>query len=173
MTWHEEIDHAYQQVGKALTWEKCITCGYHVYDHCFQFETHWERMQENEMDVLTFILHVYFYHVNRALDIPTKLKRWAIDIAHPYLLNNLSSALTPEISDPRNAWMDYEEPEFMYFDAEMESKIPANDWKMVGRNCDHTKRQHKHLFLHLWNSRTKLQGHQSQHTQQWQQQKKD
>ena len=29
--------------------------------------------------------------------------------------------------------MDYKEPEFMDFDAEMESKTPANDWKLVGR----------------------------------------
>ena len=28
--------------------------------------------------------------------------------------------------------MDYEEPEFMDFDAEMESKIPENNWKLVG-----------------------------------------
>jgi hypothetical protein len=88
-----------------------ITFGYHVHDCCFQFETQLQKIHENEVDVLTFIRHVYFYHVNRALYIPTKLKRWAIDIARPYLLNNLPSALTPDISDPRNAQMDYEEPE--------------------------------------------------------------
>ena len=33
----------------------------------------------------------------------------------------------------------------MDFDAEMESKIHANNWKLVGRkrNCNHTKRRHK------------------------------
>jgi hypothetical protein len=79
-------------------------------------------MWENEMDILTFIWHVFFYHINRALDIPMKLERWAIDIARPYLLNNLPSALTPDISDPCNARMDYEEPEFMDFDAETEAE---------------------------------------------------
>ena len=88
-------------------WERYISCGYHVYDHCFQFETQWEGVQENEMDALIFIWHVYFYHINRALDIPMKLKRWAINIACPYHLNNLPSALTPDISDPRNASIDY------------------------------------------------------------------
>jgi hypothetical protein len=83
MTRCKENDHEYQQVGEALTNEKCITFGYHVYDHCFQFETQWERTQENEMDALTFTWHLYFYHVNRALDMPTKLKRWAIKNAHP------------------------------------------------------------------------------------------
>ena len=57
----------------------------------------------NETDPLTFIWHVYFYHINRALDMPTKFKRWAIDITCPYLLNNLPSALTPDITDPHNA----------------------------------------------------------------------
>ena len=93
-------DNAYQQVGHVSTWERYITFGYHVYDHCFQFETQWERMQESDINALTFVGHVCFYHVNRALNMPTKLKRWAIDIACPYLLNNLSSALTPDISDP-------------------------------------------------------------------------
>ena len=57
-------------------------------------------MQEYEIDALTFIWHVYFFHVNRALDMPEKLKRWAIDIACPNLLSSLPSALTPDISDP-------------------------------------------------------------------------
>jgi hypothetical protein len=83
----KENDHAYQQVGNVSTLKKYITFGYHVYDHCFQFKTQWEKMRENEVDALTFIWYMCFYHVNRALDIPTKLERWAIDIAHPYLLN--------------------------------------------------------------------------------------
>jgi hypothetical protein len=37
-------------------------------------------MKENEMDALSFIWTVYSYHLNRALDVPTKLERWAIDI---------------------------------------------------------------------------------------------
>jgi hypothetical protein len=58
------------------TWERYITFGYHVYDYCFQFETQWERMRENEMDVLTFVWHVYFYRVNRALDMPRSPCPW-------------------------------------------------------------------------------------------------
>jgi hypothetical protein len=60
-------------------------------------------VQENEMDDLTFIWHVYVFHINRALDMPSKLKRWAIDTACQYLMNNLSSAPTPDTSDPCNA----------------------------------------------------------------------
>ena len=55
MTRRKENDYAYQQVGNASTWERYITFGYHVHDHCFQFKTKWEKMRENEMDVLTFI----------------------------------------------------------------------------------------------------------------------
>ena len=47
-------------------------------------------------------------------------------------MNNLPYALTPDTTDPHTASMDYEDPEFLDFDAEMESKIPENDWKLVG-----------------------------------------
>ena len=134
MTLRKENDSAYQKVGNASTWERYITVGYHAYDHCFPFETQWERMKENEMDALTFIWNVYSYHLNRALDMPPKLERWAIDIARPFLLNNKPSALSPDTSDPRNARLNYGEPDFMeLFDSEMDSKLPAiEDWKLVG-----------------------------------------
>ena len=44
-----------------------------------------------------------------------RLKRWAIDIECPYLLNNLPYTLTPDITDPCNAWKDYDEPEIHGF----------------------------------------------------------
>jgi hypothetical protein len=81
MTRHKENDYAYQQVGNTLLWERYITFGYHIYDLRFLFETQGEGMQKNETDALRFIWHVYFLNVNRALDIPMKLKRWAIHIA--------------------------------------------------------------------------------------------
>ena len=59
-----------------------------------------KECRKNEMDALTYIWHVYFYHINRALDMPMKLKRWAINIAHPNLLKNLLFVLTPDITDP-------------------------------------------------------------------------
>jgi hypothetical protein len=132
MTLRKENDSAYQKVGNASTWERYITLGYHAYDHCFQFETQWERMKESEKDALTFIWSVYSYHLNRALDMPNKLERWAIDIARPYLLNHLPSALTPDTTDPRSAQLNYEEPDVMDLD-DMDSKLPAaKDWQLVG-----------------------------------------
>jgi hypothetical protein len=71
MTLHKENDYTYQKVGNALTWERYVTLEYHAHDACFQFETQWERMKDNEMDVLTFIWHVYFY----PRDMPMKLNR--------------------------------------------------------------------------------------------------
>jgi hypothetical protein len=132
MTIRKENDSAYQKVGNASTWERYITFGYHAYDHCFQFETQWEKMKENETDALIFIWNVYSYHLNRALDMPKKLERWAIDIARPYLLNNLPSALTPDTTDPRTARLHYEEPDFMDFEDGNDSKLPAVDWQLVG-----------------------------------------
>ncbi|KAI2499330.1 hypothetical protein MHU86_15174 [Fragilaria crotonensis] len=131
MTLRKENDFAYQKVGNPSTWERYITFGYHAYDHCFQFETQWERMKEIEVDALTFIWNVYSYHLNRALDMPEKLERWAIDIARPYLLNNLPSALTPDTTDPRNARLIYEEPDFMDFDASTDGKLPAIEWQVI------------------------------------------
>ena len=68
MTLRKENDFAYQKVGNPSTWERYITFGYHAYDHCFQFETQWERMKETVVDALTFIWNVYSYHLNRALE---------------------------------------------------------------------------------------------------------
>ena len=75
MTRRKEIDHTYQQVGNASTWERYVTFGYHVYDHCIQFETEWERMQENEMDAKLWTWVPSHLSGNRALDMPTKLER--------------------------------------------------------------------------------------------------
>jgi len=132
MTLRKENDFAYQKVGNPSTWERYITLGYHAYDHCFQFETQWERMKENEMDALIFIWNVYSYHLNRALPMPTKLQGWAIDIARPYLLNHLPSALTPDTTDPRKARLHYDEPTCMDFEDDLDSKLPSVDWQLVG-----------------------------------------
>jgi hypothetical protein len=56
---------------------------------------------------------------------PKKLENWAIDIARPYLLNNLPSALTSDTTDPRNARLIYDEPDFMDFDESTDGKPPA------------------------------------------------
>ena len=65
------------------------------------------KRQENEMDALMFIWHMYFNQVNRALDLPMKLERWAIAIAHPYLSSIFPSASTTDITDSCNASMDF------------------------------------------------------------------
>ncbi len=80
MTLCKENDSVYQKIGNALTWERYITLGYHAYDHCFQFETQWERMKANKKDALTFIWHVYSYHLNRGLDMPKKLNDWRLTL---------------------------------------------------------------------------------------------
>ncbi len=79
---------------------------------------------------------------------PTKLERWAIDIARPYLLNNLPSALTPDTTDPRNARLNYDEPNFMDFDADIDSKLPAVDWTLVvgGKKKKETHRSKSNAF---------------------------
>jgi hypothetical protein len=52
-------DIAYKIVGNPTTWNRYILFGYHAYDHCFQFDTQWERMIKNETDTLKFIWESY------------------------------------------------------------------------------------------------------------------
>ena len=84
------------------------------------------------MDALIFIWNVYSYHLNQSLPMLTKLQRWAIDIAHPYLLNHLPSALTPDTTDPRKVRLHYDDPTCMDFDDNMDSRLPSVDWQLVG-----------------------------------------
>ena len=67
MTLHKENDYAYQKVGKCIDMGKIHHPQIPCHDHCFQFETQWERMKENEIDALTFIWHEHLYHQDRGL----------------------------------------------------------------------------------------------------------
>ena len=44
MTLRTTNDAAYKIVGNANTWNHYVLFGYHAYDHCFQFDTQWERI---------------------------------------------------------------------------------------------------------------------------------
>ena len=125
MTLRLENDTAYKSIGNPTTWNTYISFGYHAYDHCFQFETQWERMKRNEEDTLKFIWASYCYKTSRALEISTQMERWAKDIAHPYLLSKSPSSLHVEVTDPRQARKIYDEPELMEID-DNESTTSSN-----------------------------------------------
>jgi hypothetical protein len=94
---------AYKSVKNASTWNTYILFGYHAFDHCFQFNTQWERMRQNEPDVLKFVWERYHFLISRGMKIPKKHERWAQDIAKPYLSTHHSNALIVNATDPRSA----------------------------------------------------------------------
>lgn len=102
------------------------------YDHCFQFDTQWERMNRNQTDTIKFIWESYSYLLSCGMRIPKKLERWAIDIARPYLETNMPSALTVDTTDPRSARHIYDEDEIMEDTDNNNKKLPAKDnWTPV------------------------------------------
>ena len=128
MTAKTSNDLAYKSVGNANTWNTYVLFGYHAYDHCFQFDTQWERMRQNQNDVLKFVWESYCYLISRGMKIPKKHERWAQDIAKPYLSKYLPNALTVDTTDPRRARRDYDEEDLMDTeDTVNDKKLPAND----------------------------------------------
>ena len=124
MTSRTTNDLAYRSVGNATTWNRYILFGYHSYDHCFQFDTQWERMTKSETDTLQFIWESYRYVVSRKLEVPTITKRWAIDIAKPHLAQHRPKALQVDTTDPRNARRKYDESDLMDIDSSASSERP-------------------------------------------------
>jgi hypothetical protein len=131
MTLQTTNDSAYKIVGNATTWNRYFLFGYHAYDHCFQFDTQWKRMSQNQTDTLKFIWEGYSYLLSRGMKIPKKMERWAIDIARPYLQIHLISALTVNSTDPRSARRIYDEDEIMRGADSVETTIPASEWAPV------------------------------------------
>ena len=125
MTLRTTNDAAYKIVGNAHTWNHYTLFGYHAYDHCFQFDTQWQRMIHNQTDTLKFIWESYCYLLSRGMKIPKKMERWAIDIARPYLETNMPSALTVDTTNPRSARRIYDEDEIMEDTDNNNKKLPA------------------------------------------------
>jgi hypothetical protein len=154
-----ENDTAYKSVGNPTTWNTYISFGYYAYDHCFQFETQWERMKRNEEDTLKFIWASYCYKTSRALAISTQMERWAKDIAQPYLLRNSPSSLHVDVTDPRQARKIYEEPELMEIDDDdsttSSNKKPAakeDGWTEVQRRNKTSRSEREAIATPLPNS---------------------
>ena len=132
MTLRTTNDLAYKTVGNATSWNRYILFGYHAYDHCFQFETQWDRMIKNQTDALQFIWSSYSYLVSREMRIPTKLAQWAMDVAQPHLQIHRPSALNVDTTDPRSARRNYDEDDIMEEEDELNKKLPAQDeWTPV------------------------------------------
>ncbi|KAI2511658.1 hypothetical protein MHU86_2724 [Fragilaria crotonensis] len=141
MTLRTTNNSAYKLVGNANTWNYYVLFGYHVYDHCFQFDTQWERMKNNQTDTLKVIWERFSYLVSRSMIISTKLQCWALDIANLYLQTHMPSALTVDTTDPRSARRVYDEDEILEDDDSTDKKLPAaNTWTPVqGKTKRHTK----------------------------------
>ena len=80
-------------------------------------------MVQSESDALTFIWFVNTYHCNMRINIPILLKNWSMDIAKPYLEKHHPDRLTPDTSDPRKGWLQYNKTGLM--EIEEGGKLPA------------------------------------------------
>jgi hypothetical protein len=120
-------------VGNKTSWNTYTLLGYRVYDNCFQFDTQWKKMQENKGDALQFIWFVYMYHINRSLELPATLDRWADDIAKPYLETNRPNILNANTDDPRKARRHYDESDLMETDEQEEKSQQRKNGKLSGR----------------------------------------
>lgn len=71
---------AYKTVGNPTTWNRYIAFGYHSYDHCFQFDTQWERIKTIATDALQFIWESYSYVKDREWKFRRSLRdgRWTL-----------------------------------------------------------------------------------------------
>jgi hypothetical protein len=145
-----ENDAAYLLVGNKSTWFKYVVFGYHCYDHCFQFETQWNKMTQSESDTLTFVWMIYSYHLDRKITPHTTLKHWALDIAQPYLETHISNAELMTINDPREARLTYNEEDPMEMeedDFEKQNTATDDNWQVVGA---------KHKQAHTPNPATQI-----------------
>jgi hypothetical protein len=132
VTDRKQNDAIYKTVGNAMTWNRYIVLGFHAYDNCFQFDTQWQKMQQNEGDVLQFNWSVYNYHLSRDLELPAPLESWATDIAKPYLTVNRPAAIEVDTTDPRKARRQYDESDLMEVDDPNTKPKADENWKLVG-----------------------------------------
>jgi hypothetical protein len=151
MTLRTTNDSYYKIIGNATTWNRFVLFGFHAYDHCFQFDTQWKCMSQNQTDTLIFIWEGYSYLLSHGKKIPKKMELWAIDIARPYLQIHLISALTVNTTDPRSTRRIYDEDELMQGADSVDTTIPASKWTPVlgKRNTESNPTHSKPLCQYL------------------------
>jgi hypothetical protein len=99
-------------------------------------------MCKNQTDILKFVWESYSYLISRGMKIPKKHKRWAQDIAKPFLTAHQPNSLIVNTTDPRSARRNYDEADLMDTDdSDGDKKQQANDdWtpvqnKQKNRQC--------------------------------------
>jgi hypothetical protein len=97
MTIKTSINLAYKSAGNANTWNTYILFGYHAYNHCFQFDTHWERMRQNQPDVKKFVWESYCYLISIGMKIPKKTSDGRKTLQNPTYqhITQMHSSSTP------------------------------------------------------------------------------
>ncbi|KAI2509655.1 hypothetical protein MHU86_4775 [Fragilaria crotonensis] len=86
-------DALYQQISSPAKWQKYVTLGYFAIDDGAFFDLEWSA-QVNPTKMHSIIWYNYLYHIDRDIDIPTKLNAWATQVSQPYLINNAPQLLT-------------------------------------------------------------------------------
>ena len=81
-------DALYRQISSPSKWQKYVTLGYFAIDDGAVFDLEWSAREANPTKMHSIIWYNYLYHIDRELDIPTKLNAWAIQVSQPYLQLN-------------------------------------------------------------------------------------
>ncbi|KAI2503174.1 hypothetical protein MHU86_11277 [Fragilaria crotonensis] len=87
-------DALYQQISSPAKWQKYVTLGYFAIDDGAFFDLEWSAREVNPTKMHSIIWYNYLYHIDRDIDIPTKLNAWATQVSQPYLINNAPQLLT-------------------------------------------------------------------------------
>ncbi len=89
-------DALYRQISSPSKWQKYVALGYYAVDDGAVFDLDWCAREANPTKMHSIIWYNYLYHIDRDLDIPTKLNAWATQVSQPYLLKNAPHLLTTD-----------------------------------------------------------------------------
>jgi hypothetical protein len=81
-------DALYRQISSPSKWQKYVTLGYFAIDDGALFDLEWSAREANPTKMNSIIWYNYLYHIDREIDIPTKLNVWATQVSQPFLIKN-------------------------------------------------------------------------------------
>ncbi len=87
-------DALYQQISSPAKWQKYVTLGYFAIDDGAFFDLEWSARAASPTKMHSIIWYNYLYHIDRDIDIPTKLNAWATLVSQPYLIKHASHFLS-------------------------------------------------------------------------------
>ena len=111
---------AFKQHGSPVAWNRFVNLGFYVFDDCSEFNGHWRQFVSKQTFCSKVVWYNFTYHLDRNIDIPSKLLAWATELARPHLdqvdpsflridttkitWNQICSSPTISLGDEDRAW---------------------------------------------------------------------